>query len=412
MMNKKKIVSSVIVLSLMAAMAAPSVYAGLSWKDGAPVKYNFTYSQGDEGIESVTVSDKNGTASDTELEVGETVTTQTGTIVWRDSYTNVTTFTVKVETGYELVGLTGANVNEDEFKDNGDGTYTFQFTDKGAEVQCFGKDVEFYLDTEKVEYAFVDEAGKTIGSAKIGEPITLKEPAEQEGKEFIGWYLNDEVVKGNLTADMIEKAQDNKITVEARYNVKEYPLTIRYYINNNDGSEYGGNMVDISEGIPVPYGTTIDDAWLTAKGYLRDDYKVIGGEGITIGTDSNTIDLVKSDPAENGAARYDYSFTYAGSDGSIESVTCSVNGSEPFSVDLNETVKVETSGWAWDDNYKVEITFKVETVGNKNLNLKSNDGEKVSINEDGSYSFVFTRTGTNVGKTAHINFSLSTNNAE
>lgn len=400
-MNKKQVLASAAVISLASAVMAPSAYA-LNWKDGAPAKYHFTYEAGTEGIESVTCSDTNGTASLGTLQVGETTTTQTGTIVWRDSYTNVTTFTVDVAPGYELTSLTGKNVAENDFRKNGNGDYEFSFTDKGAEAWCFGKDVAFYLGAEKITYHFVDENGKEFGSAKVGELITLREPADKEGYTFEGWYLNGGKIEGSLTEDMIVSAnEDNKIKLEAKYNANEYPLTINYFINNDDG-QYGSSLVD-TETRNVVFGTE-----LTVADLEKDDYKVVGGQGITIGTENNVVNLVKSEPAEKGAGRLDYSFTYADTDAGIESVTCSVDGGKAITIDKNETVKIETS---MNIAKKKTVVFTVKTVDGAKPALSCDTGESnLTDNGDGTYSFTFTRSGYNstIGSVPHVNFSLTT----
>lgn len=400
-MNKKQVLASAAVITLASAVMAPSAYA-LNWKDGAPAKYHFTYEAGTEGIESVTCSDTNGTASLGTLQVGETTTTQTGTIVWRDSYTNVTTFTVDVAPGYELTSLTGKNVAENDFRKTDNGDYEFSFTDKGAEAWCFGKDVAFYLGAEKITYHFVDENGKEIGSAKVGELITLREPADKEGYTFEGWYLNGGKIEGSLTEDMIVSAnEDNKIKLEAKYNANEYPLTINYFINNDDG-QYGSSLVD-TETRNVEFGTE-----LTVAELEKDDYKVVGGQGITIGTENNVVNLVKSEPAEKGAGRLDYSFTYADTDAGIESVTCSVDGGKAITIDKNETVKIETSTNVLE---KKTVVFTVKTVDGAKPALSCDTGESnLTDNGDGTYSFTFTRSGYNstIGSVPHVNFSLTT----
>ena len=399
-MNKKQVLTSAVVISLASAVMAPSAYA-LNWKDGAPAKYHFTYEAGTEGIESVTCSDTNDTASLETLQVGETTTTQTGTIVWRDSYTNVTTFTVDVAPGYELTSLTGKNVVENDFRKNENGDYEFSFTDKGAEAWCFGKDVAFYLGAEKITYHFVDEDGNEIGSAKVGESIELSNPDEKEGYSFEGWYLDDQKVEGTFTADLITSANDeNEIKLKARYSANEYPLTIHYYINNNDG-QYGSSLVD-TESRTVTYGTE-----LTVEELEKDGYKVIGGQGITVGTENNVVNLVKSEPAEEGVGRRDYSFTYADTDAGIDSVTCSVDGSESIVMEKNETVKIETSMNLKDKT----VVFTVKTVDGVMPVLNCDTGESnLTDNGDGTYSFTFTRSGYNntSGKVPHVNFSLTT----
>lgn len=398
-MNKKQVLASAAVITLASAVMAPSAYA-LNWKDGAPAKYHFTYEAGTEGIESVTCSDTNGTASLGTLQVGETTTTQTGTIVWRDSYTNVTTFTVDVAPGYELTSLTGKNVAENDFRKTDNGDYEFSFTDKGAEAWCFGKDVAFYLGAEKITYHFVDENGNEIGAAKVGETITLSDPADKEGYTFEGWYLNGGKIEGSLTEDMIVSAnEDNKIKLEAKYNANEYPLTINYFINNDDG-QYGSSLVD-TETRNVEFGTE-----LTVEELEKDDYKVVGGQGITIGTENNVVNLVKSEPAEKGAGRLDYSFTYADTDAGIDSVTCSVDGGEVITIDKNETVKIKAGAVG-----NTTVVFTVKVANGVVPTLSCDTGESnLTDNGDGTYSFTFTRSGYNstIGSVPHVNFSLTT----
>lgn len=398
-MNKKQVLASAAVISLASAVMAPSAYA-LNWKDGAPAKYHFTYEAGTEGIASVTCSDTNGTASLGTLQVGETTTTQTGTIVWRDSYTNVTTFTVDVAPGYELTSLTGKNVAENDFRKNDNGDYEFSFTDKGAEAWCFGKDVAFYLGAEKITYHFVDQDDNEIGAAKVGESIELSNPAEKEGYTFAGWYLGSDKIDGVLTENMLASAnKENEIRLEAKYTVNEYPLTLNYYINNNDGL-YGGSLVT-TENRNVVYGTE-----LTVEELERGGYKVIGAQGITIGTENNVVNLVKSEPAEEGFGRHDYSFTYGDTDAGIASVTCSVDGSESIAIEKNETVKISTSVVG-----STTVVFTVKTIDGVMPALSCDTGESnLTDNGDGTYSFTFTRSGYNNvwGNIPHVNFSLTT----
>ena len=64
--------------------------------------------------------------------------------------------------GYTKADIWTVGVNED-------GTYTFQFTDKGAEAWCFGDDVSFDLVTEKIPYTVNFYAdGQLINHTKIG----------------------------------------------------------------------------------------------------------------------------------------------------------------------------------------------------------------------------------------------------
>lgn len=98
-MKKSKILASVTSAVLLTSMLVIPTHA-LSWRDGVQKNWSFTYAGG-AGVASVSVSDTNHTVNTT-MAAGDTVVTKTGTIVWRDSYTNVTTFTAQAKE-YELV---------------------------------------------------------------------------------------------------------------------------------------------------------------------------------------------------------------------------------------------------------------------------------------------------------------------
>ncbi len=245
----KKFLTHVAALSLAAVVMVPSAMA-LSWLDGAPANYKFTYADGDAGIVSVTASDTNGTFYG-EVKEGQTITTKTGTIAWRDSYTNTTTFTVEVKPGYELVGLTGDNVNVNDFTKNDNGTYSFQFTDKGAEAWCYGKDVNFNLITSQSHY-FVDtySDGTFFKSTEliIGSNLdNLSRPAKL-GYTFDHWtYKGKEV---HELADVLPYADENNhIRLDAAYSVNYYTVTFQ----GENGEDYGFITASLGE----PLSTSI-----------------------------------------------------------------------------------------------------------------------------------------------------------
>ena len=122
-MKKRHVLCSLMAATLLSAAMTPAV-AALNWKDGALANYHFQYVDGDEGIKSVNASDTNGTFNG-EVKEGQTITTKTGTIAWRDSYTNVTTFNVDVMPGYMLSELKG-NVGDAKFEAVDKDTYKFQ----------------------------------------------------------------------------------------------------------------------------------------------------------------------------------------------------------------------------------------------------------------------------------------------
>lgn len=188
---------------------------------GVPANYYFTYSSGNVGVDSVYCTDKNKTF-DGSVVVGQTICTQTSTLVFEDAYENVTTFTVTTKPGYKLSRLYGENVTHDGsdgvFEYIGNNQYKFQFTDKGAEAQDWRQNVSFSLETEKIEYEFIDEKGNSLGTATIGNAISLEAPEGNPDLEFVGWYVGDIKLEGSLTEDIIAYAdENNQIKVEAKY---------------------------------------------------------------------------------------------------------------------------------------------------------------------------------------------------
>lgn len=406
-MKKRHVLCSLMAATLLSAAMTPAV-AALNWKDGALANYHFQYVDGDEGIKSVNASDTNGTFNG-EVKEGQTITTKTGTIAWRDSYTNVTTFTVEITPGYELLSLTGDNVTPNDYTKVDKDTYTFDFTDKGAEAWCYGHDVSFNLGTTKITYLVVDTEGQPVGSAQIGEKMELVEYPADEGQSFVGWNIagTNEIVKREsvLTNAMIVNAtEDNKIVVEPVYDIQQYPVQINKYINNRNGE-----VLEKTEEKKVDYGTVIDEEWLKAKGYLTEEYCLVGGKGITVGTGENVINLVKTEEAEDESFQDDYSLTYAGADEGIESVTYSIDDSDPVDIDLYETVRLHV-----DNAFEQKIVSFVVTVKDGyELKLDCSTGEaNLEKLDEGRYKFVFTRQGDSINLPPHVSFYLSTQKVE
>lgn len=367
--------------------------------DGAPAKYHFTYNGDNGGIASVSASDRNNTFNE-----GQTITTQTGTIVWRDSYTNTTTFTVNVDPGYYLAALTG-NVGDAQFTKKDADTYTFQFTDKGAEAWCFGDDVSFDLVTEKIPYTVNFYAdGQPVGSttATVNDPLTLPKAPTKEGYTLVGWFLNDQKVDNTLTPEMLQSdTGDHVIALEAKYDVNTYPVTIRRCINSNDKTL--GGVISITD-TQLPYGTQINEAWLEENLYLN-GYHMLGGDHtVTVGTDGAVIDLVKKDAADTENNAY---FTLTDKDDGVLWVSCSVNGGETCAFDVKETAVLLVGSSILN---KSVITFTVGVEEGKELKLTcSDDSEDVQKNADGTYTFRFTRYHSDFTHFKHdLTFSLST----
>lgn len=371
---KKQIFKQAVALSLAVGVLAPSASA-LSWKDGALANYRFTYAGDNGGIESVEVSDTNDTFKG-EIALGQTITTQTGTIVWRDSYTNTTTFTVTTKPGYELVGLSGANVEENDFSAIGENTYSFSFTDKGAEAWCYGKDVSFDLLTDKTDYTvnfYVDDELVKNTTSTVNDLLALPEEPVKEGYTFDGWYVGGQkLTDATLTEDLIALADENNtIDITGRFQINTYNVRINYYADNMLGE---CNMLDTH----YNYGETP---------IIDSGYKLVGGGEIAPITGDTTLNLVKYTPVEEDDWSYQYGFLYNSKGAGVECVEYSINGSGWTGIDVNEGVKFETSKSL--DNYA--ITFRVQVADGMKLVLNSNGGNTVS-EENGYYIFKFTRT--------------------
>ena len=392
-MNKRQIMTSMAAASLVAAMMAPGA-AALNWKDGAPAKYHFTYAGDNGGIASVTASDTNGTFSGA-VNVGNTITTQTGTSAWRDSYTNTTTFTVDVKPGYKLTGLNGENVSENEFTAVDEDTYTFQFTDKGAEAWCYGKDVVFNLETDAIQYRVnFDVDGKTTSTeATVGDSLKLPANPVKEGYTFIGWYLDGEKLDHveTLTEEMILAAgEENTINITAKFGINTYNVRINYFNDNRQGE------------LVTALDTRVEymDTPVVSEGY-----KLVGGGEIAPVTGDTTINLVKYTPVEEAFGSYNYGFLYNSKDEGVESVEYSINGDGWYPIDMNEGVKFTTTPNLFDER---TITFRVKVAEGCELVLKSNGGNEIT--RDGEYYiFQFTRSGMQGSKDAvNVSFDLST----
>lgn len=399
-MQRKHITKYAVALSMAAMVMVPNAFA-LSWMDGAPAKYHFTYNGDNGGIATVFASDSNNTFNG-EVEKGQTITTQTGTIAWRSTYTNTTTFTVDVEPGYYLSALTG-NVGDAQFTKKDTDTYTFQFTDKGAEAWCFGDDVSFDLVTEKIPYTVnFDVDGQQVDSttATVNDSLTLPENPTKEGYTFVGWFLNDQKVGNTLTPEMLQSAtEEHVISLQAKFTVNTYPVTIHYYTNSND-KDLGGKLTSTIDNIQVDYGTQIDEAWLKNHSYLSGSTMLGGDHTVTVGTEGAVIDLVEKDTS-SGANAY---FTLTDKDSGVLQVTCSINGGKTCAFDVKETAALSAGDAIWD---KAVITFNVVVEDGKELTLDCSDGSKnVEKNADGTYSFHFTRY--HLSNTDDVTFSLST----
>lgn len=197
-MKKSKILAGITSAVVLTSMLVAPTYA-LSWKDGVQKSWSFTYAAGGAGIASVSVSDTNNTV-DTTMNVGDTVVSKTGTIAWRDSYTNVTTFSVEAKTGYEITGVL-ENGRAGDFVAQDDGIQ-FSFTRKGAEIAGIsGKDVTFSIQTQAKEYMLMYRE-PNVGDIEVGTCCTGQDIYYTVGgKPFSGWTFNKQKVDV-VTEDM------------------------------------------------------------------------------------------------------------------------------------------------------------------------------------------------------------------
>ncbi len=404
-MKAKKLVAGISACALGLTLVSPTAIhaASLSWKDGALANYYFTYGDGDEGIANVSVSDTNETYT-SNIEEGQTITTKTGTIVWRDSYTNTTKFHVTTKPGYELVDLNGENVEKNDFKKLAVNEYEFVFTDKGAEAHCYGKDVVFNLGTEKVVYTLKDKEGNVYGNVKVGEE--LPKAPEIAGHTFVGYTFNGYSVS-TLDEKMIASAnENNEIVVDPIYNRENVTITVKLF-ENNDESEVIG-----TEKVEVPYGAEITDQLLIAadeNDQITNEYKIVGLNNNGINANGNTvIHMVKTRKATESNPK-EYTFRYASATDGIKSVEYSINGSENKSIDMNETISVYNAlDTIWD---KTTVVFTVTTDGSELVLDCPGTQNTVTKIDDNTYSFQITVIGWNYlwDKPEHYDFHLAVN---
>lgn len=130
---------------------------------------------------------------------------------------------------------------------------------------------------------------------------------------------------------------------------------------------------------------------------------MLGGDHtVTVGTEGAVIDLVEKDAADLKDNAY---FTLLSKDAGVLKVSCSING-VACDFDVNETAVLSLGSLT---NQSV-ITFNVVMEDGKELTLECSDGSKnVQKNEDGTYTFQFTRHHLDISNPSNnVTFSLST----
>lgn len=339
-MNKLKnislLTSGIITLTLISTPA----YA-MDWTDGVQVGNTYTYKEvisekGTDPINGVYVKDKNNTV-DKEINPGDSVTSKTGTITWKDSYENVTAFYLDVEDGYEISVYVDGKKGE-----------IFDLNNENSKVKVkvnsdLGSDSTYELES-KAEYDkvfYFSSAGKEAWS---------------RGHDF-----------------------------EIRAEKKEYEIPIRIYDKDNNN----GNPID-TKIRKFKHGDTInrDDLGLSNNEYI------VGANEVTITENTKNIDIVtrsKDEDFEN----YEYGFTYVGeADQNVKSVKAYWNNdrSTEEQIELNETARLKTH--ANLNKYKINFIIDVESGfalrgvkgNNEDLNIKY-----VGNENSNTYEIEFTR---------------------
>lgn len=359
MKKPNKFIIAMAVSTLCLPAFALPVHA-MDWRDGAQASQTFTYTETAEGIKSVYVQDKNGTVS-TEIKPNTSVKSKTGTITWRDSYENVTSFYVDVMDGYDVKVLVNGQdgelfdtsaaidvkVNSDLGKDN---TYTvgtkdgyekvFYFSSAGKEAWVKNPNISF--ETEKISYSLTNNEGAVLGTAAIGDVPTIDESKfMQTGKTITGYTINNvSWTEGNpITEQMIENASayDGNLMVEAQYTVNSHQVTINYY----DGGMVSGNPSKTTT-VNYEYAFKLNKESLQ----LEENQYIAGANEVVMPDEDITINIV-SRPTQ--VSYKEWAFTYVGNnDPHVQGVTVQWNkdNSSDKSFSLNETATLATPGTA------------------------------------------------------------------
>ena len=155
---------------------------------------------------------------------------------------------------------------------------------------AMGRDVSFDLVTDKTMYTitFANEDGNELGciTAALDEPLfTSIVPEKGVYLPAAGCWMKQLRCPIHSLLVCWRYADENKeYHGDPEFTVNEYPVTINYYVNNNNGVN-GGTLRDKTDNVMVPYGTTINEAWLAENKRLS-GYKMISGDhNVTVGVD-------------------------------------------------------------------------------------------------------------------------------
>lgn len=195
--------------------------------------------------------------------------------------------------------------------------------------------------------------------------------------------------------------ENDNIYLKGNYEKVKYNITFERYGDNTfgkDGSERFENIVKT-----IPYGTWVDNNYIHNVLGISSEFKVAGGR-VYIDSADDIVKLVDPRPEESRVLNTTYSFTYAGNNDKVRSVTYSVDGGESHELLLNETIHVNPGRNLL--NYDT-VTFTVKVADGEELQLdcpgRRNEITKLDNN---TYQFAITVNGYNHDKQAHFDFYL------
>lgn len=393
-MKKTKIFSAAIAGVLAtSAMTIPAHAMGLG--NGVKASVSYTYAANDEGVANVLAKDKNETLNKT-VNLNETVTSKTGTITWADGYENVTAFYIDAKPGFAVTKVTvdgnktgqlyAANedltVNVNSTLGN-DGTYSmpamsdydnvFYFLSAGNEAWV--KNHTFAISTEAIEYTFVKkENGEVLGKGKItDESINI----DLSSFNKPGHTTNRYTVNGidwdghsQITAEMVEKSENNQLVVEAKPTVNSYNITIKYYNDRVSGEPYQTVTKKFD------YNAKLNKDTLG----LEENEFIVGSNEYSVPNEDSTLSVVRHN---NNFAKNEWAFTYTGeADKHIKSVTAQWNYDKKTdtTIQLNETVKLTTD--LSQSKYHVKFFVAVDKDYALTGSNKSNKEFVVKLTDD------------------------------
>ncbi|MCR5837347.1 MAG: fibro-slime domain-containing protein [Lachnospiraceae bacterium] len=221
-------------------------------------------------------------------------------------------------------------------------------TDKAELDAKPNAEVKFVVDPEKGntgndKTVYIVDIGEKTG----GEPKVVVE----DGYEFIGWQKTTDSDKTPVKAD--DPKNDvitENTTYTAVFNPKQYPYTVRYVDEN------GKDIIDLKQGDPADFKSTVEEKAPVIKGYGVD------------GESTKTLEIT-TDPKTN-----EIIFTYK-------------KGEFPYTVKYVDEKGNEIAD-PTDGSAKFEETVETKAKDIKGYTLTEQDGKKVKISDDAEKNVV------------------------